>query len=109
MSWRRMSPEWMNRRRRSERDEQLGARPPGRLLRTVRRGVSALAGLLWPTSIEGGRHVAREGPAIIAANHIYFFDSIALNLAVGRPIGFVGKAEYLDSWKTRRLFPALGM
>jgi 1-acyl-sn-glycerol-3-phosphate acyltransferase len=26
-----------------------------------------------------------------------------------RRITFVGKAEYLDDWKTRRLFPALGM
>ena len=30
-------------------------------------------------------------------------------LAVPRPLSFVGKAEYLESWKTRRLFPALGM
>lgn len=26
-----------------------------------------------------------------------------------RRITFVGEAEYLDNWKTRRLFPALGM
>jgi 1-acyl-sn-glycerol-3-phosphate acyltransferase len=26
-----------------------------------------------------------------------------------RNISFVGKSEYMDSWKTRRLFPALGM
>jgi 1-acyl-sn-glycerol-3-phosphate acyltransferase len=53
--------------------------------------------------------VSRAGPAIIAANHISFFDSIVLAAAVRRRIGFVGKAEYLDSWKTRRLLPALGM
>lgn len=26
-----------------------------------------------------------------------------------RNISFVGKSEYMDSWKTKRLFPALGM
>ena len=30
-------------------------------------------------------------------------------LTVPRRISFVGKAEYMDSWKTKYLFPALGM
>ena len=30
-------------------------------------------------------------------------------LTVPRRISFVGKAEYMDSWKTKHLFPALGM
>jgi 1-acyl-sn-glycerol-3-phosphate acyltransferase len=30
-------------------------------------------------------------------------------IQVPRNISFVGKAEYMDSWKTRYLFPALGM
>ncbi len=59
--------------------------------------------------IEGDEHLPRTGAAIIAANHLSFFDSIVLALAVPRPLSFVGKVEYLDSWKTRRLFPALGM
>ena len=59
--------------------------------------------------VEGHEHLPTAGAAIIAANHLSFFDSVALALAVPRPLSFVGKAEYLDSWKTRRLFPALGM
>jgi len=59
--------------------------------------------------VEGFEHVPAEGPAIIAANHVSFFDSVALALAVPRPLSFVGKVEYLRSWKTRRLLPALGM
>jgi 1-acyl-sn-glycerol-3-phosphate acyltransferase len=59
--------------------------------------------------VEGAEHLPARGAAIIAANHLSFFDSVALALAVRRPLSFVGKAEYLDSWKTRRLFPALGM
>ena len=50
-----------------------------------------------------------SGPAIIAANHISFFDSVALLMAVRRPITFVGKSEYMHSWKTRHLLPAMGM
>jgi 1-acyl-sn-glycerol-3-phosphate acyltransferase len=30
-------------------------------------------------------------------------------LHVPRNISFVGKAEYMDSWKTKHLFPAMGM
>jgi 1-acyl-sn-glycerol-3-phosphate acyltransferase len=36
-------------------------------------------------------------------------DSFFLPVALPRQIKFVGKAEYMDSWKTRHLFPALGM
>src|SRR5262249_23017461 len=34
---------------------------------------------------------------------------VFLMATVPRRISFVGKAEYMDSWKTRHLFPALGM
>ena len=30
-------------------------------------------------------------------------------LTMPRNISFVGKAEYMDSWKTKYVFPALGM
>jgi 1-acyl-sn-glycerol-3-phosphate acyltransferase len=59
--------------------------------------------------VEGNEHVPRDGAAIIAANHLSFFDSVALAMAVPRRVSFVGKSEYLANWKTRRLFPALGM
>ncbi len=71
--------------------------------------VGPLYRLLWPIRIDGLEHVPARGPAIIAANHISFFDSVALIMAVRRPLSFVGKAEYLDSWRTRHLLPALGM
>ena len=49
------------------------------------------------------------GPAILCPNHISFLDSAFLMLTVPRNISFVGKAEYMDSWKTKFLFPAMGM
>jgi 1-acyl-sn-glycerol-3-phosphate acyltransferase len=64
---------------------------------------------LFRLRVEGDEHLPAAGAAIIAANHLSFFDSVVLALAVPRPLSFVGKAEYLNSWKTRKLFPALGM
>jgi 1-acyl-sn-glycerol-3-phosphate acyltransferase len=79
----------------------------------LRKILVALAGppcrALFGLRVEGDEHLPAYGGAIIAANHISFFDSVVLMLAVPRRVCFVGKSEYLDSWKTRRLFPALGM
>jgi 1-acyl-sn-glycerol-3-phosphate acyltransferase len=82
---------------------------PGWLAGAARVAARPLYRLLWPTRIDGLEHVPERGPAIIAANHISFFDSVALIMAVRRPLSFVGKSEYLDSWRTRYLLPALGM
>lgn len=59
--------------------------------------------------MSGLEHVPTEGPAIVCANHVSFLDSAVLMLLMPRGITFVGKSEYMDSWKTRRLFPAMGM
>ena len=71
--------------------------------------VTPLYRVLWRVHVEGGEQLPRRGPAILAANHVSFFDSVVLIMAMRRTLSFVGKAEYLDSWKTRRLLPALGM
>ena len=65
--------------------------------------------VLWPVAIEGRENIPRSGGAIIAPNHISFLDSVVLIGVLPRRITYVGKAEYLDSWKTRFLFPAVGM
>jgi 1-acyl-sn-glycerol-3-phosphate acyltransferase len=71
--------------------------------------VTPLYRLLWRVRVEGGERLPRRGPAIVAANHVSFFDSVVLIMSMRRTLSFVGKAEYLDSWKTRRVLPALGM
>jgi 1-acyl-sn-glycerol-3-phosphate acyltransferase len=65
--------------------------------------------VLWPTEVRGLRHLPSHGGAIIAANHLSFLDSALLIGVLPRRTSFIGKAEYLDSWKTRTLFPAIGM
>ena len=68
-----------------------------------------MAKRLWHFNLEGFDRLPAEGPAILCPNHISFLDSAFLMLHVPRNISFVGKAEYMDSWKTRHLFPAMGM
>ena len=75
----------------------------------LRRVLDPLSRRLWKMTIEGAENIPAEGPAIICPNHISFFDSVFVMTFVGRNISFVGKAEYMDDWKTKHLFPALGM
>ena len=64
---------------------------------------------LWKFRFEGFENLPESGPAILCPNHISFLDSVFTMVHAGRQISFVGKAEYMDSWKTKYLFPALGM
>ena len=64
---------------------------------------------LWTFRLSGYDRLPVDGPAILCPNHISFLDSAFLMLTLPRRISFVGKAEYMDSWKTKFLFPALGM
>ncbi len=50
-----------------------------------------------------------DGPAILCPNHTSFIDSVFMPLVLPRRITYVGKAEYMDDWKTKHLFPAIGM
>ena len=45
---------------------------------------------------------------VLAANHRSFMDSIFLALVTPRPITFIAKAEYWDSWRTAWMFRATG-
>ena len=75
----------------------------------TRAVVRPLADLAWDIERVGYERLPADGPAILCPNHISFLDSAILMLTVPRNISFVGKAEYMDDWKTKYLFPALGM
>ena len=64
---------------------------------------------LWKFNLEGYERLPTSGPAILCPNHVSFLDSAFLILTLPRRISFVGKAEYLDDWKTKYVFPAMGM
>ncbi len=81
----------------------------GDLQRRTRMLSRPIVERLWSIETEGFDRLPDTGPAILCPNHISFFDSGLLMMMVPRNISFVGKAEYMDSWKTKFLFPALGM
>ena len=64
----------------------------------------------WVVGLE---HVPKDGPVILASNHLSFIDSIFLPLVVDRPVVFLAKSEYftgkgLKGWATRVFFQASG-
>jgi 1-acyl-sn-glycerol-3-phosphate acyltransferase len=63
----------------------------------------------WRIRLRGAENLPDGGPAILCPNHTSVLDSFLLPAVLPRRITFVGKSEYLDDWKTRHLFPALGM
>ena len=81
----------------------------GAAQRRTRAIVGPVVRRLWDINREGYERLPADGPAILCPNHISFLDSAFLMLTVPRNISFVGKAEYMDSWKTKFLFPAMGM
>ncbi|MEV6969721.1 lysophospholipid acyltransferase family protein [Hamadaea sp. NPDC051192] len=50
--------------------------------------------LIFRPQVEGLDNVPRQGPAILASNHLSFSDSIFMPLVVPRKVTFVAKAEY---------------
>ncbi|MET0324608.1 MAG: lysophospholipid acyltransferase family protein [Ilumatobacteraceae bacterium] len=81
----------------------------GKAQERTRRMLSPVTRRLWHIDVNGFDRLPETGPAILCPNHISFLDSMFLMLTVPRNISFVGKAEYMDSWKTKHIFPALGM
>ena len=81
----------------------------GTLQRRTRRVLQPVVTRLWDIELSGYDRLPDSGPAILCPNHISFLDSAFLTFTVPRNISFVGKAEYMDSWKTKFLFPAMGM
>ena len=72
-------------------------------------GVRRLVDRLWNVEVTGLEHIPATGPGIITPNHLSFCDSVFVPAVLPRRIWAIGKGEYMDSWKTKHLFPALGM
>ncbi len=59
--------------------------------------------------VENPERLPEEGPAIVVANHISFFDSVLLLFQLPRPVSVIGKAEYTEQRITNWLFCGAGM
>ncbi len=64
--------------------------------------------LFWKVKVEGREYRPGRGPAILAANHQSFCDSLFLPLVIPGRVTYLAKAEYFDSWKTAWFFRAVG-
>lgn len=80
-----------------------------RLSKYLFGGIRQLASRAWDFEVEGRDNVPTEGPALLTPNHLSFCDSIFVPAALPRRVWAIGKGEYMDSWKTKHLFPAMGM
>ena len=87
----------------------MKAQGAGKAQTRARTALAPVARRLWSIEISGLDRLPESGPAILCPNHVSFLDSAFLMLVVQRNISFVGKAEYMDSWKTKILFPMMGM
>ncbi|MGH8994724.1 MAG: lysophospholipid acyltransferase family protein [Acidimicrobiales bacterium] len=64
--------------------------------------------LLFRVRITGRDQVPRRGPAVLAANHQSFCDSLFIPLVVRRRVTYLAKAEYFDQKRTAWFFRAVG-
>jgi 1-acyl-sn-glycerol-3-phosphate acyltransferase len=89
--------------------DQPAQREYGKLYPVARAVLSPVFKGLWRVTTHGTENVPTSGGAIFCPNHTSVIDSFFLPLVLPRRITFVGKAEYMDSWKTKYIFPAIGM
>ena len=87
----------------------MAERDVGQLYDVAMKVIGPVFRTSWKIDIEGLDHIPESGPAIMCPNHTSVLDSFFLPLALPRRITYVGKAEYMDDWKTKYLFPAMGM
>jgi 1-acyl-sn-glycerol-3-phosphate acyltransferase len=90
-------------------DEATGARQYGKLYPVARAILAPIFKAAWRIHLRGAASVPEMGPAILCPNHTSVIDSFLLPTVLPRRITYVGKAEYMDDWKTKYLFPAMGM
>ena len=81
----------------------------GKLYPIAKAVLTPLFRASWKFRLEGLDHVPATGGAILCPNHTSVLDSFFVPALLPRQVKYVGKAEYMDSWKTRHIFPALGM
>lgn len=84
-------------------------REAGQLWFAAKLMLTPVCRFLWRFEVTGAENIPKSGPAIMAPNHVSVIDSFFLPVVLPRRITYVGKAEYMDDWKTKYLFPALGM
>jgi 1-acyl-sn-glycerol-3-phosphate acyltransferase len=81
----------------------------GQLYPVAKAVITPVFKFAWRFHVHGLDNVPADGPALICPNHTSVLDSFFVPAVLPRRITYVGKAEYMDDWKTKHLFPAMGM
>jgi 1-acyl-sn-glycerol-3-phosphate acyltransferase len=79
------------------------------MYRTLKRVLPPVTDRFFHTRVEGAENIPAVEPVILAMNHLSFIDSILVPVAIERPVYFLGKADYWDSWRTRWFFEGTGV
>ncbi|WP_258935055.1 1-acyl-sn-glycerol-3-phosphate acyltransferase [Nesterenkonia pannonica] len=68
-----------------------------------RFAVEPLVKTAWRPWVKGLDNIPEEGGAILAANHLSFFDSVLVPVVVPRPVSYLAKKDY---WEMKGAFGA---
>lgn len=79
------------------------------MYRAVKKVVRPLASRWLQVTLDGMDNVPTTRPVILACNHLSFIDSIVLPMSLPRPVYFLGKSDYFDSWRTKWFFESVGV
>lgn len=80
-----------------------------RMYRALRKAIPPVVNPYLRVQLEGIDNVPDDGGAVLACNHLSFVDSIILPVNLPRPVYFLGKSDYWDSWRTRWFFQGTGV
>ena len=86
-----------------------GMQDAPRMYRVLKRALPAVVRPYLHLQVEGVEHLADTRPFVVASNHLAFIDSIVIPLSVPRPVYYLGKADYFESWRTRWFFRGAGV
>lgn len=86
-----------------------GMRDAPGMYRVLHKVLPATLGRHVHLQVEGSEHLPDTAPFIMASNHLSFMDSLAIPMACPRPVYYLGKADYFDSWRTRWFFRGAGV
>ncbi len=79
------------------------------MYRVVKKVAAPLANRWLKITVEGLDNVPAQGGVILACNHLAFIDSVVVPINLDRPVYYLGKSDYFDSWKTKWFFGSIGV
>ena len=60
----------------------------------VKAVLAAVFRMVWRPTVTGLENIPRQGPVILASNHLSFMDSMVIPLVVPRRVAFLAKSDY---------------